>query len=816
MAGLGRIDDDDGPRGGGGSAPSEFFLPSCPDVERATSLTGDASVVKSEAFSMAEEYSVNSRSALRHVVDYAVERSEYDREYWGNYTKSVVSGVYNLLDGVAILPLGGAPAMGEYWDRVMKEIHGVVSCVTPRHPRRGPACALLAGGGVKSARERLDELRNEALRRFRVYDAEILVWWKKVSEYKRNARDAYYNAKAFYEATYAVITAIPLWQSIPGMGSLFDVSSSSFLAVDVSFPTSVPSFDDLPSIESIWTHVEPLFDTFIRRLEDIFDTIELQDVQIKANIQNMIDDIPRVLPDDYNPPVYHEGGSMTDEKKRHEQRSKEFLQRAAVTLDTLSSLSSTVTTDLPEPPVLNTTNSTPHRSNITLSFEDLTPPKLDIKLWFLQFTSLSQLLFFIDFAIRGYQSLKILFKFGSVGTLRLPEIDLRVYKEERNWCRMSSPRILLSIVTSPITGLALVAVVLSYGVSLASSLYSPFYQNYMQGCVAPSSSTNGSFVTANLFSMAYNHAGRVGNARLVEGLEEFDRLRVETCAMYQSDSQQRHNENIMILNALQYSFNKTKQDVDLLRACLDTEAINEILNRECCGRQGYDECATGELAGSNCPLNELSEIPVPLPSPAETLHSETCRTPTRTTDLQNAIFNCDELPSCPLTCPGPHRPKLQTVTRDCGCMSEYFLHSSWLRTAVALLIFACLNASRAGIIEGLTRIRWRHLHPELFTVRSTCRTDGTFVDPTTNSAVGFWHHGGSGMVGASRDGNDDEEEEEEEEMSTLLKTRLANDIIPRFECTGYAILIVALLFNLPWIYGLLVVDYSIAPSVSSI
>lgn len=93
----------------------------------------------------------------------------------------------------------------------------------------------------------------------------------------------------------------------------------------------------------------------------------------------------------------------------------------------------------------------------------------------------------------------------------------------------------------------------------------------------------------------------------------------------------------------------------------------------------------------------------------------------------DAVFDCSRLPSCDITCVGPHKQKLKTVTKECGCTGEWIFHSFWLRNIVSFLIYIIMNTSRVSFIDGLSRVLWRHLHPGGFTVWVNCNASGEIL-----------------------------------------------------------------------------------------
>ncbi len=154
-------------------------------------------------------------------------------------------------------------------------------------------------------------------------------------------------------------------------------------------------------------------------------------------------------------------------------------------------------------------------------------------------------------------------------------------------------------------------------------------------------------------------------------------------------------------------------------------------------------------------------------------------------NLFDATFDCEVLPSCLVTCTGPHKEKLRKISKECGCLAEWFLHSVWLQGIIAIMVFALLNASRVGFINGLTRVLWKSLHPGTFTVWATCNEKGKFLAQSFNAA----------SLSFKSDG-------EIPSQSIRLNGQIRKEIEWNsfvFRVGGALLMIVALSLNIPWI-----------------
>jgi hypothetical protein len=61
---------------------------------------------------------------------------------------------------------------------------------------------------------------------------------------------------------------------------------------------------------------------------------------------------------------------------------------------------------------------------------------------------------------------------------------------------------------------------------------------------------------------------------------------------------------------------------------------------------------------------------------------------------EDAVFNCDNVDQCFITCSGPDKTIIKSVTKDCGCYIEWGFNAGFFRFAVAIVIYILLNVSR--------------------------------------------------------------------------------------------------------------------------
>ncbi len=62
--------------------------------------------------------------------------------------------------------------------------------------------------------------------------------------------------------------------------------------------------------------------------------------------------------------------------------------------------------------------------------------------------------------------------------------------------------------------------------------------------------------------------------------------------------------------------------------------------------------------------------------------------------LEPSIFKCDRLPECTVACPGPNIEMLESTSKNCACMAEWYANGYLIQMFVSLVIYLILNVSR--------------------------------------------------------------------------------------------------------------------------
>ena len=195
------------------------------------------------------------------------------------------------------------------------------------------------------------------------------------------------------------------------------------------------------------------------------------------------------------------------------------------------------------------------------------------------------MLFIADFAFRAYQSVRLLYYYWGRGALKVPDIDVTADQEPANPLKMSTPRLTALVLSSPATPAMLFMIFTIWGGALMSSIYVPLYEEYLGGCV--NDGVNGTFVTGNIYSIAYNFASQDGNEATFSGLDNYDVSRGDTCSTYGTSTVNSQNEDEAILASLKATHAETATKNLNIATCVDATALDNNFEAACCGQTGY-------------------------------------------------------------------------------------------------------------------------------------------------------------------------------------------------------------------------------------
>ena len=567
------------------------------------------------------------------------------------------------------------------------------------------------------------------------------------------------------------------------LGPWFSLGLGDFLVPDPSWPSGVGitagDLGSVPGANALWNAVGgPIVAAFQRNITLAADFTTGLAAGWAADVGGLTASFPGFSPDDYDPPQYSDYApdeNVTAARKRHDRESEEFVVAQATNLNAFAEVSAYDDDDGGGFGGFNFTlgeQAYNFVSGLYFPFEPLRASNLNTNVWLVEIGSVAELFVYFDFIYRGYQSLVIFARFWSRAGIRIPDVDMRADRDQVKFAFMSPPHMVIHLLTTPAVWAAILAIFAFVFVLYFCAVYIPVLAAYKAGCVT--GATNGTFMTNNLYSVAYNYAASDGNEDLFNGLSDYNVAKADYCSTYATSTQQQMNEDALFLRSLRGAQRATRDDVFLLQGCIDGATMDENfqvspsspsyptahtprrlcsrptfctaslirlpsplphLQRACCGMDGYDACsAYGTDDGwfntsLVCPLNDATGQPFALPSTY--LSEGACAEPAAWTDweLRDGLFVCGDVPDCTVTCGGPSKDLLRTVTEQCGCSSEWLLHASWLRSSIGLVVYGIMNFTRVIFLGGLCKLMWRYLSPGLFTYKATCDHRGNVLAP---------------------------------------------------------------------------------------
>lgn len=176
--------------------------------------------------------------------------------------------------------------------------------------------------------------------------------------------------------------------------------------------------------------------------------------------------------------------------------------------------------------------------------------------------------------------------------------------------------------------------------------------------------------------------------------------------------------------------------------------------------------------------------------------------------VEHAVFDCEHLATCSVTCPGPRKQLIDSASERCGCTLEWYLHSKWMASTFAFLLYVFMNVARVSFFSGITRLLWKYLYPEQFTVSVTCNSEGTLVAPS--SKIGGTSH--ADLIGAIQTQSQPGRNGTDQYLTKELHAKLAR-CVKNYYATGGILLLGSLVANGIWIYALVVTTQTLTPNV---
>jgi hypothetical protein len=680
-----------------------------------------------EAFTLTLDYSKESKGTVSRLVEYSRAKESYDARYADNKTQFLQDDFEQWVDDFDIPTM----PIGPNFDDLGPKIDRLVLCTTMHKPLPHEDTSVCPNGF--SAYEWVD--RNQKVLLNHLEDA-----MEKLDEFIAESEEVWTGMQATFAITADLQEGIHDWVNDLHLGGAmpdwFDITLIDLAPFNANWPYDVDEITGLLTLEDINSRIQPALTSFNEGLHEMVDDAQDEAGKFAASVKVSLNFTSDPYPEDYNPPQYadfakaeneEEVTSPEEEQERHALHSATFENKQGKVIETYLGIESTVE----ERPAFNNSFDfsewNRRFSNFNPSTESLMAWAIDFDGIFLQIGNLSSFFVYADMVYRIIMSIRLLYYYWGRGAVRIPEVDLLADKESTQVVSLSTPKIIGFFFLNPFVYPLFIVLVSLYGSTMIYSAYIPLAEEYTTGCV--NHGVNGTTLTNNLYSLAYNYASENGNDAAVTSLTAYDRNRSEYCSLYSAPSVEKYNIDEAILSGLKASQNKSRHQIELYGDCIDVGPLDLEMTDACCGLEGYDEC-TDEMTGTTdrrCPVNPIDQTPYPLLDETLSQSSGYCAEDLEFLRLDDAFYDCEELPLCYMMCEGPDKAILRDATDDCGCKIQWLGHTAWMQFILAVFIYAILNVSRIGLVGGMCKIFWRSIHNGLFTYKATCAVDGTLI-----------------------------------------------------------------------------------------
>lgn len=255
-------------------------------------------------------------------------------------------------------------------------------------------------------------------------------------------------------------------------------------------------------------------------------------------------------------------------------------------------------------------------SNFDLNTMEFELPRLEFQ-FFDKIRNIGDLVYILDLVFRIYFTIRLCFKYWDAGSIKLPTIDIRTEKEIVNPLKLSTGRLFIHILTNPLVGALIAALIATWTVSLTTAAYLPLYAEYSTGCIP--SGGKGTFISGNLYSSGYNYASRKGSASLMEKIEKIEVTKTNTCSKEYITSFNRQNNDEDRLASNVNFIESLSVQMALYDQCIDTDEANSQFRLACCNETGYDMCddQSSSVPLFSCPMNDYVYPPVAFSPPGK-------------------------------------------------------------------------------------------------------------------------------------------------------------------------------------------------------
>lgn len=274
----------------------------------------------------------------------------------------------------------------------------------------------------------------------------------------------------------------------------------------------------------------------------------------------------------------------------------------------------------------------------------------------------------------------------------------------------ASPRVVILLIFSPMFVLAV----------------SFWYPHVKTSCDAP---YEGTFLANNVFApLAINEANALGNAHYIKGEFRCYQTRRRVCDQMQAESAVLSRTDMAAFQAVLYQHNHSMEAIEIVQNCVDEETQKQI-NDSCCGLKGFSSECTTLPSDFICPIDKSSEREAAFRPLVEYLSEPSCDKENFHWNLPEDRYNClPMVETCEkIACDGVNEDLIRSQVIQTDCKIELYALSCFLFLFWFIYHAIVVNLICTLAFKGIRQISWRKLSPYGIRLRTRLLEDGNLA-----------------------------------------------------------------------------------------
>ena len=659
------------------------------DHNQTVNATAQDSIVQ-----VLDAYLEGSQSTLRHVTNYAQNRSTYDYHYF------VGIKIQATLDA---LDLEQPPHLQLSFDQtaLLKRLKLLLQAI-------------------------VDALR-DAYVRISILTLRVQDFHASLVQFHAEYLNLYARLR---QASLWVRDFLPAGRSLPAFLDMQGISQADLLLPDVfsipSFPTPLPDIDTM-----IAEYIQEVLQLLAQLVAEL---VQQATEQTKRALQILLEKLRELLTlEDYDPPRYsgleRENDNLEKQAKETKQMTADALTQMKESKVSVEEQELPIPTDEPIPPFSSALG-----SNSTASFEYLEPrlPYFSIP-EFLEslFVFLLANQWLIEVVIQLVRFVQLRRKYERNAHPDVPAVDYQVDdpdeedgKESRNTVAIT----LLALLKSAAVPWLMAGL---FALPFAFVIVFAWFPYVKAKCFH---SQEGTFVARSLVApILINEANFAGYNHHIGAELECQRTQRRYCQEIYADAAIIHRRHSFALEAAQERFNESLASTGLAQRCVQADQIDQLMSSSCCGLEGYISYAClPDQQEELCPIDERDDPSRAFRPLQNYLKDDVFEVGTSSSSwklpLQEEGCTEEDMEVCrQVPCKGVDADLILDMAVDADCRIESYVILCCIYVLVAVYYAFMCSVSCALAFEGVKCLVWRRLRPAGIRFQTHVNEDGHLV-----------------------------------------------------------------------------------------